>query len=153
MTIDVVKSVRKAGYVPFDLISLSDHRGIFFDLDMATLFDEKLRDVEPAKFRKLKSSHLKRVEEYKKKLTEEWDNHKIDKRLTTLSNDIKNDGPTPENVKRLNDLDRHITDIMRHAEKKMFNNITPCCGPVESQAERIGTRCLILDHTDQTYTT
>ena len=30
-TIDVFKSIRKAGFAPFDVISLSGHRGIFFD--------------------------------------------------------------------------------------------------------------------------
>ena len=117
MTVDVLRSVKKAGFAPFNLIALSDHRGLFFDLDIAMVFDEKLKDLEPAKFRKLQSSHLKRVKEYHKLLTEEWTTHKIDTRLQTLSDDFKKDGPTSENVKRLNDLDQHITDIMRYSEK------------------------------------
>ena len=118
MTMDVFKAVKKAGFSPFDTISLSDHRGIFFDLDMGMLFDETLKAVEPANFRKLQSSNLKRMKEYNKLVKQEWDNHKIDMRLSTLTNDIKNEGPTPHNVKRLNNIDRHITDIMRFAEKK-----------------------------------
>lgn len=117
MSVDVFKSVTKAGYAPFDLIALSDHRGIFFDINMSMLFDEQLKDIEPAHFRKLKSSHIKRVEEYNKLLKEEWDNHKIDRRLDTLIQDFKQEGATKSNIKRLNDLDRHITDIMRYSEK------------------------------------
>ena len=117
MTVDVARSFKKAGFAPFDLISLSDHRGLFFDLDMLMLFDEKSKDIEPAKFRKLQSSNLKRVQKYNKLLEEEWDLHKIDLRLQTLADDFKNEGPNIENVKRLNDLDQHITDIMRYSEK------------------------------------
>ena len=121
MTHDVFWSVKKAGYAPFNLVAMSDHRGLFFDLDMETLFEEKLKEIEPAKFRKLQSSHIRRVQTYNKLIEEEWDNHKIDRRLDSIADDFKKDGPTVENVKRLNDLDQHITDIMRYAEKNCTN--------------------------------
>ena len=117
MTHDVMRSVKKAGYAPFNLVAMSDHRGMFFDVDMEMLFEEKLKDIEPAKFRKLQSSNVKRVQEYHKLIKDEWDNHKIDARLGSIADDFKKDGPTEANVKRLNDLDRHITDIMRYGEK------------------------------------
>ena len=50
MSVDVFKTVRKAGYAPFDVVALSDHRGIFFDLDMGVLFDEELFSTIPAQF-------------------------------------------------------------------------------------------------------
>ena len=117
MTVDVLRSVKKAGFAPFDLIAASDHRGLYFDVDIATLFDSKLHTVEPATFRKLQSSNLKRVQEYGKLVKEEWDNHKLDKRLTNIARDFREEGPTPANIKRLNDIDQHITDIMRYGEK------------------------------------
>ena len=67
-TVDVHKSVRKAGYSPFNTICMSDHRSLFFDLDMRVLFDEQLHHNEPAHFRKMQSSNLKRVREYHKYL-------------------------------------------------------------------------------------
>ena len=118
MSVDVVKSVKKSGFAPFELIALSDHRGLFFDLDSAILFEEKLHQVEPAKFRRLQSSNMKRVKEYHRLLEDEWKNHKIDERLQKIADTIKRDGMTNENLKRLNNIDNQITDIMRHSEKK-----------------------------------
>ena len=72
MTDDVARSVKKAGFAPFEFMALSDHRGIFFDIDSSMLFDEQLYNIEPARFRKLQSSNLKRVKEYTKLIEREW---------------------------------------------------------------------------------
>ena len=63
-TIDVSRSIKKAGFAPFNHITLSDHRGIFIDIDMAMLFDEELHQIQPSQFRRLQSSHIKRVTKY-----------------------------------------------------------------------------------------
>ena len=117
MTVDVARSVKKAGFAPFDFMAMSDHRGIFFDVDSSLIFDEQLYQIEPAKFRKLQSSNLKRVQEYNKFMQQEWDKHKIDERLQKLSDAIKRDGMTDDHAKRLNNIDQQITEIMRFSEK------------------------------------
>ena len=118
MTSDVFKSVRKAGYAPFDTIALSDHRGIFFDLDTRVLFDDEIYKVEPAAFRRLKSTHPKHTKEYAKLMKEQWKTHKIDERLLKLSKMFDTEGPTNANVIALNTIDKQITEIMKHSEKK-----------------------------------
>ena len=85
MTVDVYRSVRKAGYAPFNVIAMSDHRGIFFDLDMRILFDEDIFQVTPAAYRRLKSTHPKHVKAYQKLITEQWKIHKINERITKIS--------------------------------------------------------------------
>ena len=137
MTIDVMKSVRKAGYAPFDSIALSDHRGIFFDLDMGSLFDEELHATMPAQFCRLQSSQVKRVVEYNKLFQKEWDHHKIDKKLDSIAMSIKSQGPTEDNVLRLNNLDSQITDIMKYSEKNCTTISRHCTDPWSPKLKEI----------------
>lgn len=82
MTVDVNNSVRKAGYAPFNVISMSDHRGVFFDLDMSVLFDEALHATLPAQFRRLQSSDIKRIKKYNELLKKSGNTTKLTKNLT-----------------------------------------------------------------------
>ena len=118
MSVDIIKSVKKAGFAPFDIMALSDHRGLFFDIDSSMLFDEQMHNTEPAKLRKLQSSNMKRVREYHKMIQREWETHKIETRLQKIADTIKRDGMTDENLTRLNNIDQQLTDIMRFSEKK-----------------------------------
>ena len=118
MSADVTKSVKKAGFAPFEFMALSDHRGIFFDIDSSILFEEKMHNIEPSKFRKLQSSNIKRVREYNKIIEREWTNHKIEKRLQLLVDLIKCEGMTEDNIRKLNIIDQQITEIMRYSEKR-----------------------------------
>ena len=129
MTVDVFKAVRKAGYAPFDVISLSDHRGIFFDLDMSNLFDEVLHSTIPANFRRLQSSNVKSVLVYNKLLKQEWEKHNIDSRLERILMNIKEDGPTDALIKKLNNIDSQITEIMRYIEKNCTTISRHCVDP------------------------
>ena len=117
MSIDVFKSVRRAGYAPFNTIALSDHRGIFFDLDKRILFEDDVYHVEPASFRRLKSTHPKHVRAYQKNLSQQWKIHKIDERLKEIISLFYSIGLTDGNIKALNGIDNQITEIMRFLEK------------------------------------
>ena len=117
MSADVTKYVKKAGFAPFEFMALSDHRGIFFDIDSSILFEEKMHNIEPSKFRKLQSSNIKRVREYNKILEREWKNHKIEKRLQLLVDLIKCEEMTEDNIRKLYIIDQQITEIMRYSEK------------------------------------
>ena len=128
-TIDVIRAVKKAGFAPFDVIALSDHRGIFFDVDMGVLFDEELYSTIPAQFRRLQSSNVKSVLEYNKLMKQEWDKHKIDSRLERVLMNIKKEGPTEELIKKLNILDTQITEIMRYCEKNCTTISRHCLDP------------------------
>ena len=137
MTVDVIKAVKKAGYAPFDVVALSDHRGIFFDLDMRLLFDEELYSTVPAQFRRLQSSNVKSVQQYNKLFTQEWDKHRIDNRLETILMRIKKEGPTAELIKRLNNIDTQITEIMRFSEKKCSTISRHCVDPWSPQLKEL----------------
>ena len=129
MTIDVVKAVKKAGFAPFDVVALSDHRGLFFDLDMGVLFDEELHSTMPAQFRRLQSSNVKSVLEYNKLMKQGWDKHNIDSRLECILMNIKDEGPTDELIKKLNNIDTQITEIMRFCEKNCTTISRHCVDP------------------------
>ena len=60
------------------------------------------------------------MKKYHGLLCEEWDNHKIDQRFQNVADNFRTMGPVPTNIKRLNNLDQHITDIISYVEKKSY---------------------------------
>ena len=144
MSIDVFKSVKKAGFSPFNIVALSDHRGMFFDLDMSLLFDEVLHNTVPAHFRRLQSSIIKRVKAYNKKLKHQWDHHKIDEKLASIIRAINAEGPTPALIKRLNNLDSQISDIMKSSEKQCTNISRHCIDPWSPRLKELARKIRYL---------
>ena len=71
MTRYLVDNTTFAGYAPFDVNYISDHRGLYFDIPRNVLFPTSVSRIAPHKFRKLKSSIPKRVRAYLKKLNDE----------------------------------------------------------------------------------
>ena len=119
LTANLLQTVEKAGYVPFDtIIENTDHCCIFFDLDRGIILDHDVVKMQPAQFRRLKATIPKRVQKYNDIVSKGWTDHNIESRLNSLINLILNEGMTPTNELSLNNIDSNITEILRHAEKK-----------------------------------
>lgn len=119
LTANLLQTVEKAGYVPFDtIIENTDHCCIFFDLDRGIILDHDVVKMQPAQFRRLKATIPKRVQKYNDIVSKGWTDHNIESRLNSLINLILNEGMIPTNELSLNNIDSNITEILRHAEKK-----------------------------------
>ena len=117
-TANVYDEITQAGYAPFNFIKSSDHRGLFIDLKMTNLLDENMFHLEHISKKRLRCSIPSRVKKYMDNLQAKWEFNKIEERFKKLQDEFKNEGPTEENVRKLNNLDHQITEIMIQSERK-----------------------------------
>ena len=115
----ILDNIQHAGFAPFGHFYDSDHRGIFIDIEEKILFQEHESKIIYHEYRRLKSCTPKRVKKYMKKLKQEWDVHKIDKKYENILSTKFTDPLLFE--KALNNLDKQITEIMINAEKSCTN--------------------------------
>ena len=117
MTLDVRDSLIRSGFSPFDFIFSSDHRGIYFDIDIRKLLDNTNHNLTPAPYRRLKSRVPTRVQKYKEIVFDMWENKHITSNIETIQNLLHTQGPTPANIARLNQIDEDIQHILSTGEK------------------------------------
>ena len=123
LTANLLQAVEQAGYAPFDkIIENTDHRGIFFDIDLGIILDHDVVNIQPAQFRRLKATIPKRVQKYNDLVSKGWTDQNIESRLDSLINMILNDGMTSTHEATLNNIDHNITEILRHAEKNVVES-------------------------------
>ena len=63
-TCDVVESVSKAGYAPFQHVGDSDHRALIMDIDIKRILDDDIDTVKQRHQRRLKMNAPQRVLRY-----------------------------------------------------------------------------------------
>jgi len=117
-TANVFPQIVRAGYAPFNTIKTSDHRGIYMDLEYANLLDKDSTDLARPKQQRLKSTIPTRVQKYVEDVLEKWKYHNISARYKSLRQEFKNQGKTNLLIEELNKMDKQITEILKHAEKK-----------------------------------
>ena len=100
--------MHSAGYAPFDFIGDFDHRGLYFDI----ILDE----IQAMPHRRLKSSIPKRVQKYLDVVSKQWTHQNIDHRMEQVKNSFNKNLSHKE--KMINELDKSITNLLKHAEKK-----------------------------------
>ena len=119
MTPNLINCVEQAGYAPFNtIIENSDHRGIFFDVNLTFILDNTIVPLQHQKFRRLKSTIPKRVKKYNELVNIGWKDHDIENRVDRLVGNLLYDGMNETNERILNNIDNNISEILRHAEKK-----------------------------------
>ena len=116
VTPNVLAYVSQAGIAPFDYGLKSDHRALFFDLDLGGLLDPSFQIISPYHCRRLKTTVPRRMEKYLETLSDLWEFHNIDQRIILVATKFREKSNDAE--KAINDLDAMITGIMKHAEKK-----------------------------------
>ena len=118
MTKHLLDNTTYAGYAPFEEGYISDHQGIFFDLKENALFPTTQSNIIHHEFRRLKSKLPKRVGKYIKQLNDDWETHNITDQFKQIAHQLKQQGQTKKLCKKLNDLDKLITELMICAERK-----------------------------------
>ena len=114
----IIDNVHRSGYAPFGHLLQSDHRDLFFDILEKALFDANPLKIVYHDFRRLRSTIPKRVKKYLKHFESDWTYHKIDKKFQIIRNMFNEPVPKEKLSHMLNKLDKEITDMMIHAEKK-----------------------------------
>lgn len=114
----VAQYTTAVGLAPFYYIIPSDHRGTFIDINIHELLDDYNPLFIPPPYRRLKSSIPKRVKRYCEEISYRWFLYNITEKINKLEFLFQQDGPTPNNIASLNNLDLQIQEIMSCSEKK-----------------------------------
>ena len=115
---DICAHITKIGISPFNYPAFSDHRSLVFDLDMKQILDADYLFLSSFIGRTLKMSMPERVEKYGEEMIKQWKYHKIEDKYKRIQMLFKKRGPIRSNVKKLNKLDKQITEMMLCAERK-----------------------------------
>ena len=128
-TADVITSVTSCGFAPFNLISYSDHRAVFVDINLQQLLeDEEIRVIKPT-LRTLKSTNPRRVMDYNKLVKNRWEDMRIDEKWAIIKSNIKASGSSFQNVRAINNLDKMINEMMMQSEDKATKISSPMNNP------------------------
>lgn len=115
---DLIPCLRRGGILPFDGITMSDHRGIFIDIDTHRLFGNHVSPLLKPPSRSLFSTQPRRQQQYIHYLHAALTRHHVFDRITRLqSYDPSN--PPPEAFHLLESLDNDLTRLMIAGEKRL----------------------------------
>jgi hypothetical protein len=124
---NVLQYINKCGYIPFHEGYDSDHRGIFCDISpdiFKTHIPEKIEKVRLVG----SNSTVKESENYITYLYDQFIHHRIFDKIHNLYNETlveKNDDEKADIMKKLNTLDKIITDAMLRSEIKHCSKKDP----------------------------
>ena len=113
----ILDNISYAGFSPFGHIWDSDHRGLFVDIKASILFQNDEISLVYSDFRRLKSTIPKRTKKYLDALHTNWKYHNINQKFNDLSATKYSDDPELFE-KKINCLDKQITEIMVGAERR-----------------------------------
>ena len=118
---DILPHVVRAGYAPFFSVTYSDHRCLMMDVEIKKILDEDYMHLACPQSRILKTSIPEKVELYIEKLDFLWSYHKIDEKFAKIETRFRKRKKTKGLVKKLNNLDKLITELMISAENSCSN--------------------------------
>jgi hypothetical protein len=81
---DIIPAVTAAGYKPYHYCTTSDHRGLFLDLDVGTLFENATTALAAQPFRDLRSKDLQSNTTYIDASSAHLNSNHLFQNLTTL---------------------------------------------------------------------
>lgn len=117
MSLDIQDNLIRSGFAPFDFIFSSDHRGIYFDIDMRQLLDHKNHNLLPSPYRRLKSRIPVRVNKYSDVVFDMWNKQNITDRIEMIEEHFRHQAHTPALIHQLNAIDNDIQSILSKGEK------------------------------------
>ena len=129
----VLQALTSVGIAPFEFFIRSDHRAIYFDINIRDVLDVETNHFPPFIFRRLKMTSKSAVSSYQKTIKRKYKSFKIRARLRRISKAFKSNGPTPDNISALNTLDNDITTIMMSAERSCSSVNKTCNSPWSPQ--------------------
>ena len=110
---NVVPSIQQSAILPLNYVISSDHRAVYVDLNMTTLFGKDVSPLMSPPARALRSTNEKQTAIYVEQLHKSMERHSIFDRIRELKSN-----PTP-NHRLAEAIDRDMTRLMIAAEKKL----------------------------------
>jgi hypothetical protein len=110
----LVKHVEACGILPFDKIFASDHRTLYVDFNVFTLFGHPAFGTERAALSDLQLHNPRLIDAYKESLCQQLVNHSVEFRVTVLLQ-LKEEQPTNHAESLFNKIDRDIKRAMQCA--------------------------------------
>jgi hypothetical protein len=80
----LVKHVEECGILPFDTLFASDHRPLYVDFNVSTLFGHPSFGIERAALRDLQLHNPRLIDAYEEALCQQLVNHNVEFRVTVL---------------------------------------------------------------------
>ena len=117
-------SLIRAGYAPFYFNFFTDHRGVFVDIDIETIFNCAQPDSTRQIYKRFTTRHVPKCTRYLKKLEELMEHDKIFKKVDMLERKfleyIKDNKKhvKEELIEKTKGLFKQVTEFMQCAEKK-----------------------------------
>ena len=118
-------AIKAIGILPWDTPIISDHLGIFIDLDETRIFGTN--HLDPAKHgqRRLRSTAPRRAEAYLSQLKTYVTKSKLQQRLSSLCDKCSNlRYISAADKRRFQSIDNELTEYMLSAERKCFHGKT-----------------------------
>ena len=117
-------AVVRAGYAPFYYNFFTDHRGVFVDIDIETIFNSARPDTTRQIFKRFTTKHVPKCSKYIKKLEELFEESKITKQVDKLEAEfvkhamMKDKKELDLTINKTKILFEKVTEFMKCAEKK-----------------------------------
>ena len=115
---NVFQNTMKCGIEELNAGIISDHKGLFLDINFTNLMKGENREKPKSEKRKILSSRPKAIQKYKASLQEHLENHTVWQRLSHLIDSQSNNTWTAEERTKLVQIDEEITNGMLSAEAK-----------------------------------
>ena len=119
------EAIKKAGCLPFYSHFLTDHRGIYVDIDITTLFNKVYEDTTRSTYKRFTTASVQKCNIYLKELEDSMEKsrvfQKVEKMKRTMYNIInkRQDGKDLKRViQECKALNKRVTELMIHSEKK-----------------------------------
>lgn len=113
----LLTSVLRTGILPYNTPFLSDHRACYIDLDVISLFSDRIPSIIPAKYHGLELQDPRIVNKYYNHLWKQIRYHKLDIKIQELYASAVLQ-PTLNLGVQYETIDKLLTEAMLYAESK-----------------------------------
>ena len=117
----ITSYITQSGITSFIEVSVSDYRGNFLDINLTKFFRNNLIDKTHISSRKIKISIPSNIKEYKHTYKTLHESKKKSWKIVRLKKQIKEFTLTIKDMKHIQYIDKHITEIVLSAKKKLSN--------------------------------
>ena len=116
-------AIVRAGYAPFYFNFFTDHRGVYMDLDIESIFNSTRPDTTRPIYKRFTTLHVPKCNKYLQKLEELMEKSKVFQQVDELEEQYKEYSKEKENrekerlIKMTKELFEKVTQFMKRAEK------------------------------------
>ena len=118
MSTRILRAVTTACHLPFDSLTLSDHKAVCVDFDISELFGHKLDAVTSPTSRILNTKCPKKMTLYEDRLVEEFKSHKVEGKIKQVCESFGIPSQKQESVDLYENISDRITRAQKCAEKQ-----------------------------------